>query len=373
MIKKIMVVLGTRPEAIKLAPLIAALRARPDIFETIVCSSGQHREMLAQALETFGIEPEINLDVMTPNQGLPDLTASLIQMLSETIARFRPDRVIVQGDTTTAFAAALAAFYQHVPVAHVEAGLRSHDRRNPFPEEVNRRLITSIADIHFAPTQNAAAALKAESVSAEAVHVTGNTVVDALQMLQGRLEAGGIEPVSPKMRELGADGRPLILVTCHRRENLGPDLLAICRALDRLARRHPNHHLVFPVHLNPVVRTEVMPLLDNTANISLLDPVTYPDLVYLLSRAVLVLSDSGGIQEEAPSFGIPVLVLRRTTERFEGIEAGVAELVGADEELIVQRATDLLSSICRNRVQGPNPYGDGRASERIVNILAKAR
>jgi len=188
-------------------------------------------------------------------------------------------------------------------------------------------------------------------------------------MLQGRLVAG-IEPISPKIRELGADARPLILVTCHRRENFGPDLLAICRALDRLARRHPNHHLVFPVHLNPVVRAEVMPLLDKTANISLLDPITYPDLVYLLSRAVLVLSDSGGIQEEAPSFGIPVLVLRRTTERSEGIDAGVAELVGADEELIVQRATDLLSST-GHRVLGPNPYGDGRASERIVAVLAK--
>jgi UDP-N-acetylglucosamine 2-epimerase (non-hydrolysing) len=370
MIKKIMVVLGTRPEAIKLASLIAALKARPDTFETIVCSSGQHREMLLQALETFGIEPEISLDVMKPNQGLPELTASLVHTLSETIARFRPDRVIVQGDTTTAFAGALAAFYQHVPVAHVEAGLRSHDRQNPFPEEVNRRLVTAIADIHFAPTQRAAEALKAENVSPKTVHVTGNTVVDALKMLQGRLVAG-IEPISPKIRELGADARPLILVTCHRRENFGPDLLAICRALDRLARRHPNHHLVFPVHLNPVVRAEVMPLLDKTANISLLDPITYPDLVYLLSRAVLVLSDSGGIQEEAPSFGIPVLVLRRTTERSEGIDAGVAELVGADEELIIQRATDLLSSTGRNRVLGPNPYGDGRASERIIAVLAE--
>lgn len=363
---------GTRPEVIKLAPVIFALRAA-DKFDVTLCSSGQHREMMSQSLAAFGITPDIDLDAMTPGQALPALTALLVTRLSETIARIRPDRVLVQGDTTTAFAAALAAFYAHIPVAHVEAGLRSHDRQNPFPEEVNRRLITAIADIHFAPTQGAADALKAENVLAEAIHVTGNTIVDALHMLQARLESpGGTALLSSRVQQLGADPRRLVLATCHRRESFGTDLAAICRALKRIADDHPDHHLVFPVHLNPKVRDEVMPLLGRTANIALLDPVSYPELVYLLSRAVLALSDSGGIQEEAPSFGVPVLVLRRKTERLEGIAAGVAELVGADEELIVRRATDLLARSGQDRTRAANPYGDALASGRIVGILAGA-
>lgn len=365
---------GTRPEAIKLAPVIAALRTSPNMFETLVCSSGQHREMLVQALGTFGIEPDIDLGVMRVDQTLPDLTAQLVTSLGEAILKTRPDRVIVQGDTTTAFAAALAAYYARSPVAHVEAGLRSRDRYNPFPEEINRRLVSAIADIHFAPTESAALALTSEGISPASVHVTGNTIVDALLTLKARLNTPeGIALVSPVIRGFEDDARRLILVTCHRRENFGEDLAAICRAVRRIALAHPDHYIVFPVHLNPNVRAQVMPMLAGMPNISLLEPVGYPEIIHLLSRAVLVLSDSGGLQEEAPSFGVPVLVLRKTTERPEGIKAGIAELVGADEQLIVDRTAAWLSQRNeRGRIRVANPYGDGRASERIVEILARS-
>jgi UDP-N-acetylglucosamine 2-epimerase (non-hydrolysing) len=371
--KKILVVFGTRPEAIKLAPVIAALRAQPSLFETTVCSSGQHREMLVQALATFGIAPDIDLDVMRADQTLPDLTAQLVTSLSQTIARIGPDRVIVQGDTTTAFAGALAAYYGQVSVAHVEAGLRTHDRYNPFPEEINRRLVSAIADIHFAPTESAAIALTSEGIAPTSVHRTGNTIVDALLMLKARLDAPeGTGLVSPLIRKFATDPERLILVTCHRRENFGNGLAAICRALQRIGLAHSDHRIVFPVHLNPNVRSQVMPMLGAIPNISLIEPVSHPEIIYMLSRAVLVLSDSGGLQEEAPSFGVPVLVLRKTTERPEAIEAGLAELVGADEQLIVDRTAVWLS---RRGAGGglsvANPFGDGRASERIVEILAR--
>src|SRR5579863_7061191 len=262
MTKKMMVVFGTRPEAIKLAPVITALRARPDKFETVICSTGQHREMLVQALDTFGLRPEIDLDIMRPDQSLPDLTASLMTKISEAIAVVRPDRVIVQGDTTTAFVAALAAYYAQVPVAHVEAGLRTHDRNNPFPEEINRRLISAIADIHFAPTPGAAAALSSENVLPASVFVTGNTSVDALLTLNKRLDTPiGMALVSTPVRALGEAAQSLILVTCHRRESFGEDMAAICRALRRVAIAHPHHRIVFPMHLNPNVRAHAIPLL----------------------------------------------------------------------------------------------------------------
>ena len=371
MTKRFMIAFGTRPEVIKLAPVIAALVARKQ-FEIIVCSSGQHREMLQQALDTFGIEAQINLDVMRPDQTLPDLTARLVSGLSEAMAKAAPDRVIVQGDTTTAFAAALSAYYLNIPVAHVEAGLRSHDRRNPFPEEINRRLIGCIADLHFSPTA-AAAALAGENTDAASMHITGNTIVDALRQLQLRLGTPeGIASISPAVRAFADNRRPIILVTCHRRESFGIDLANICRALKRVAAAHPDHQIVFPVHLNPNLRAQVMPSLGDTPNIFLLDPVSYPELIYLLSHAVLVLTDSGGIQEEAPSFGVPVLVLRSETERPEGIAAGVAQLVGADEELIVDRASALLSRARNAEPDAKNPYGDGFASERIADILARS-
>lgn len=371
--KRIMVVLGTRPECIKLAPVIAALKARPDAFETVVCSTGQHREMLAQALATFDLKADINLDVMRPDQTLPGLTAALLTGLSGAITDAKPDCIVVQGDTTTAFAGALAGYYAKVSVAHVEAGLRSFDRYSPFPEEINRRMVASLADLHFPPTARAAEALRREGVPESSIHLTGNTIVDALLSLKQRLETpAGREMVSEPIQQLVARSPQLILVTCHRRESFGDDLAAICRAIQRIATVHPECQVVFPVHLNPNVRAQVVPLLGGQANIDLCEPVVYEDLIYLLAHASLVLSDSGGIQEEAPSFGVPVLVLRWKTERPEGIEAGVAELVGADEELIVARAAHWLASSSKSSKGAIiNPYGDGHAAIRIADVLGQ--
>jgi UDP-N-acetylglucosamine 2-epimerase (non-hydrolysing) len=374
MSKKIMVVFGTRPECIKLAPVVAALQARPTEFETVVCSTGQHREMLAQALATFDLAVDINLDVMRPDQTLPGLTAALLTALSAAIAEAKPDRIVVQGDTTTAFAGALAGYYAKVPVAHVEAGLRSFDRYSPFPEEINRRMVASLADLHFPPTPRAAEALRKEGVPEASIHLTGNTIVDALLSLKARLDTpDGLKSVSERVQKIVASSHGLILVTCHRRESFGDDLAAICRAVRRVAIAHPDRQVVFPVHLNPNVRAQVVPLLGGQANIDLCEPVSYEDMIYLLSRAALVLSDSGGIQEEAPSFGVPVLVLRWKTERPEGIEAGVAELVGADEELIVARAAHWLSAEAAPLKSAiVNPYGDGLAAIRIATLLGQS-
>lgn len=371
--KRIMVVLGTRPECIKLAPVIAALRARPETFETIVCSTGQHREMLAQALATFDLVADIDLDVMRPDQTLPGLTAALLTGLSGAIAEAKPDCIVVQGDTTTAFVGALAGYYAKVSVAHVEAGLRSFDRYSPFPEEINRRMVASLANLHFPPTARAAEALRQEGVPDASIHLTGNTIVDALLSLKQRLATpAGLKMVSDAVQQSVARSSRLILVTCHRRESFGDDLAAICRAIQRIARAHPDCRVVFPVHLNPNVRAQVVPLLGGQGNIELCEPVVYEDLIYLLSHASLVLSDSGGIQEEAPSFGVPVLVLRWKTERPEGIEAGVAELVGADEDLIVARADHWLGSDSTSPHRAmANPYGDGQAATRIADILGQ--
>jgi UDP-N-acetylglucosamine 2-epimerase (non-hydrolysing) len=371
MTRRLMVVLGTRPDAIKLAPVIAALRAKPQCFETIVCSTDQHREMLDQALTAFGVTPDIRLNVMRPDQTLPDLTVKLISELTATIADIKPDRLVLQGDTTTAFAAALSAYYERIPVAHVEAGLRSNNRYSPFPEEVNRRAISCIADLHFAPTRGAADALASEGAPSSSVYVTGNTVVDALQSFRRALETEKRrELVSPWILEFADDPSPIIFVSCHRRESFGADLSAICRAVARIAENHHDHRIVFPVHLNPNVRAQVAAALGNVANISLIDPVAYPEMLFLLSRAKLALSDSGGIQEEAPSFGVPLLVLRKNTERPEAVAAGLSFLVGSDEELIVGRAEELLKGAPAARC-AVNPYGDGHAAERIAEILAR--
>jgi UDP-N-acetylglucosamine 2-epimerase (non-hydrolysing) len=369
--RRLMVVLGTRPDAIKLAPVIVALRSRPQDFETIVCSTDQHREMLDQALTAFGVTPDIRLNVMRPGQTLPDLTARLISELTAGIADIKPDRLVLQGDTTTAFAAALSAYYERIPVAHVEAGLRSNDRYSPFPEEVNRRAISCIADLHFAPTRGAADALASEGVPASSIHVTGNTVVDALQSFRRALETEGRPGlVSSSIQEFADAPAPIVLVSCHRRESFGDDLSAICRAVARIAGNHRDHRIVFPVHLNPNVRAQVAAALGNVANVSLIEPVPYPELLFLLSRAKLVLSDSGGIQEEAPSFDVPLLVLRKNTERPEAVDAGLSFLVGSDENLIVARAEELLKGAPAARC-AVNPYGDGHAAERIAEILAR--
>jgi UDP-N-acetylglucosamine 2-epimerase (non-hydrolysing) len=372
MSKRILVMLGTRPEAIKLAPVIKALRERPENFEVLVCSSGQHREMLDQALAAFNLVPDVNLSVMRNDQTLPELTATLITQITSRIREVKPDWVIVQGDTSTAFASALSAYYQRVRIAHVEAGLRSHDRYNPFPEEINRQMIGALADLHFAPTQRAVDALLREGITPQRIFLTGNTVVDSLNDLKLRLQTEeGLQLISPPIQEIVSGASTFVLITCHRRESFGVGLSAICRAIERLAKSHPNVLFIFPVHLNPNVRAQVLPMLEQIGNVRLLEPFGYIDFIYLLSRSHLVLSDSGGIQEEAPSFGVPVLVLRNTTERREGIDAGFAELVGTDEALIVSRAASILLQGKASWANKINPYGNGVASKRIADVIAK--
>ncbi|MGJ3648303.1 non-hydrolyzing UDP-N-acetylglucosamine 2-epimerase [Sphingomonas sp. GlSt437] len=367
-----MVVFGTRPEAIKLFPLIHALRAEPAL-ETIVCVTAQHREMLDQVLEFSGIVPDIDLDVMQPGQSLDALTARLLTELGAAFDRAKPDRVVVQGDTATAMCAALAAYYRRIPVSHVEAGLRSYDIYHPWPEEVNRKVIGSIADQHFAPTETAAAALRAEAVPADRVHMVGNTVIDALHEATRRLAA---EPG----RTMGLDalaerfsGRRIILVTTHRRENFGDGLANIATALQRLAARQ-DVGIIFPVHPNPQVRGLMETALSGLSNVALIAPQDYPNFVRLLGLCDLVLTDSGGVQEEAPGLGKPVLVMRETTERPEGVAAGTARLIGADADRIVAEVDRLLDDgeAYRAMAQAHNPFGDGQSSARIVRLIAAA-
>lgn len=369
---RIMVVFGTRPEAIKLFPLIHALRAEPAL-ETIVCVTAQHREMLDQVLEFSGIVPDIDLDVMQPGQSLDALTARLLTELGAAFDRAKPDRVVVQGDTATAMCAALAAYYRRIPVSHVEAGLRSYDIYHPWPEEVNRKVIGSIADQHFAPTETAAAALRAEAVPADRVHMVGNTVIDALHEATRRLAA---EPG----RTMGLDalaerfsGRRIILVTTHRRENFGDGLANIATALQRLAARQ-DVGIIFPVHPNPQVRGLMETALSGLSNVALIAPQDYPNFVRLLGLCDLVLTDSGGVQEEAPGLGKPVLVMRETTERPEGVAAGTARLIGADADRIVAEVDRLLDDgeAYRAMAQAHNPFGDGQSSARIVRLIAAA-
>jgi UDP-N-acetylglucosamine 2-epimerase (non-hydrolysing) len=366
---KVLFVFGTRPEAIKLAPVVKALSGRPD-FDCKICVTGQHREMLAQVLELFELRPDWNLELMRPNQDLAYLTGAALSGVSEVLDAFRPQRVIVQGDTTTTFAASLAAFYQRIPVAHVEAGLRTDNIYSPWPEEVNRRLVSHIADLHFAPTVRARDNLQREGIGAARILVTGNTGIDALlsvaellderPQLRSRLEA---------MLPANFAGRRVILMTGHRRESLDGGIARICRTMARIAER-PDVAVVFPVHRNPNVRGAVEPLHGH-ANVLLTDPVGYPELVFLLKRCHFVVTDSGGIQEEAPSFGKPVLVTRDTTERPEAMELGLARLVGTDAQRLYAEMSALLDDpeAYARMSRIANPYGDGRASARIAQRL----
>jgi len=364
---RVLTVIGTRPEAIKMAPVIARLRERPDVVQSWVCSTGQHREMLRQALGVFDIVPDIDLDLMQPGQTLTQVASRLLAAIEPVLDDLRPDWVLVQGDTTTVMAAAIAAHHSRVRVGHVEAGLRTGDRANPFPEEMNRVVTDAISDLCFAPTGRAREALLAEGIAPERILVTGNTVVDALQWMR-RLPA---RLLPEALLDLPRDTN-LVLVTAHRRESFGAPLERICTALVELAARsHGRWHIVYPVHLNPQVREPVYRELSGVAGITLLPPLDYLDLVGLMSRCRLVLTDSGGIQEEAPSLGVPVLVLRETTERPEGIEAGVARLVGTDSGRIVAEALALLQDDAAHAAmaRAQNPYGDGHAAERIVEAL----
>ena len=364
----VLVVFGTRPEAIKLAPVVKALAADPRFAPTVAVTA-QHRGLLDQVLELFGIEPDFDLDLMRPGQDLYHVTAEALLGLKPVLAEVAPDLVVVQGDTTTTFTAALASFYERIPVAHVEAGLRTGDPYSPYPEELNRALTSRLAGFHFAPTERARENLLAEGVADGAIHVTGNTCIDALLDVAARVRHA--PPRLPALASLDPNRR-LVLVTAHRRESFEGGMERICRAVAALARSRPDVDFVFPVHPNPNVRRPVAPLLGGFANVHVVEPVDYAQLVWLLTRAHIVLTDSGGIQEEVPSLSVPALVLRDKTERPEGVEAGALRLVGTETARIVAEAERLLDDEAHHRAMAaaPNPYGDGRAAARIHAILA---
>jgi UDP-N-acetylglucosamine 2-epimerase (non-hydrolysing) len=375
--KNILVLMGTRPEAIKLAPVVAALRRTQD-FRCTVVATGQHREMFWQVTQTFGFEVDADLDVMVPNQTLAGLTARLMEGIDRWLGSAPPDLALVQGDTTTVLVAALACFYRRIPIGHVEAGLRTGNLWSPFPEEVNRRLATPLMALHFAPTEAARQALLREHIPDEQITVTGNTVIDALltevavQERDERIRAG----IDAELRGLLApdwDRIPFVLITGHRRENFGEGIAQICEAIARLAQRFADHRFVYPVHLNPNVQLHVNRLLGGLPNVSLIPPQGYRNFVALLSRCRLVLTDSGGVQEEAPSLGKPVLVMRDTTERPEGVAAGTAILTGPQAEEITRHATRLLTDpeAYEAMARARNPYGDGRAAGRILEALER--
>jgi len=366
----VVVVVGTRPEAIKLAPLVLALRADGVPARVTLLSTGQHREMLRPVFELFALEPDVDLDLQRPDQTLDDVVSGVVARVGAAVAEHRPDVLVVQGDTSTAFAAGLAAFHHRVPVAHVEAGLRTDDPTNPFPEEMNRRLVSRLASLHYPPTERAARALRTEGVAEERIHVTGNTVIDALYWLRDQRRDRIASDTARLLDPLGIGDEPLVVVTGHRRESFGEPLRRVCRALRRIADENEDLRLVYPVHLNPNVQGAVHEALGDHPRIHLVPPVGYTTMVGLLERATIVVSDSGGIQEEAPSFGAPVLVTRETTERPEGVEAGVAHLVGTDDERIVERFRELRArGVAARPDHRSNPYGDGRACERIVQTL----
>lgn len=366
--KKVVVVIGTRPEAIKLAPVVLELERHPSDFETRICVTGQHREMLDQMLRVFNLRPDFDLEVMKSGQNLAEVTSACLNGLNRIFQEERPDLVLVQGDTTTTLAASLAAYYQRVLVGHIEAGLRTGKKNDPFPEEINRRVTTHISDFHFAPTELARNNLVKEGIDPENISITGNTVIDALRITEARLatEPGlgvnGLETV---------DGQRIVLVTAHRRESFGLPFRRICEAVRTLAERRPDILVVYPVHLNPNVQGPVHEILDGVPNVKLLAPLDYVSFVACMQRAYILLTDSGGIQEEGPSLGKPVLVMRDVSERPEAIAAGTACLTGTDPESIVGAVSSLLDDPARytQMTNRPNPYGDGHASERIVQFL----
>ena len=369
---KILLVFGTRPEAIKMAPLVKHLQALP-AFETRVCVTAQHREMLDQVLSLFEIKPDFDLNLMKPGQDLTDITAGVLRGLKETLAQWRPDAMLVHGDTSTTLAATLAAFYQRIPVGHVEAGLRTGNLYSPWPEEANRKLTSVLAHWHFAPTEASCDNLLAEGVAPDTIHVTGNTVIDALLQVRDRIrdDAALQQRFAEQFRFIDPTKR-LVLVTGHRRENFGGGFERICEALGRIANTHPDVQVIYPVHLNPQVQEPVRRLLGNVGNVRLIEPLDYLPFVYLMDRSTLILTDSGGIQEEAPSLGKPVLVMRDTTERPEAVAAGTVKLVGTDADRILAQAHALLTDAAAYQVMAHahNPYGDGQACKRIAQVLS---
>jgi UDP-N-acetylglucosamine 2-epimerase (non-hydrolysing) len=363
---KILSIFGTRPEAIKMAPVLKQLHKRPDQFTSVVCVTAQHRQMLDQVLGLFDIRPDYDLNIMRPDQSLAQVTASALMEIDSVLREEKPDWVLTQGDTTTAMVGALAAFYRRIRVGHVEAGLRTWDKFQPFPEEINRKIADAVCDLHFAPTETSRDNLLREGVHDASVVVTGNTVIDALLDVAGR----EFDWRDSELAEIPRDKR-LILVTAHRRENFGEPLLEICAALKEIAERYSDVHLVYPVHLNPNVRNVVFEHLNGLQNVTLLAPLEYLPLVQLMKASYLALTDSGGLQEEAPGLGKPVLVMRDVTERPEGVMAGTVKLVGTNRRRIVEATATLLDNPAdyQRMSRAVNPYGDGRASERIAEKL----
>lgn len=376
---KILLVFGTRPEAIKMAPLVLEMQKHTDL-KTEVCVTGQHREMLDQVLDLFDIKPDYDLNIMKSNQDLYDVTSAVVLGMRQILEKSQPDIVLVHGDTTTSMAAALAAFYKKIAVGHVEAGLRTYDIYSPWPEEINRQLTSRIATYNFAPTETSKCNLTSEGVPAEKIEITGNTVIDALHIVISRLEKDTAicNNVRKKIMSAGYDlsrqnaGRKIVLITGHRRENFGNGFLHICNAIKELSQRFKDVDFIYPVHLNPNVRKPVNEILgEGLENVFLTEPLEYQEFVYLMSKSYLILTDSGGIQEEAPGLGKPVLVMRDTTERPEAVEAGTVKLVGSDKEMIINTTSELLTNhnTYEAMANAVNPYGDGHASERIVNKL----
>jgi len=372
-LKKVSFIFGTRPEAIKLCPLILAVKERPG-FEPHVCVTGQHRQMLDQVLDVFNVVPDVDFNLMQSDQTLAGLTARVVTAIDEYLAKYQPDIVIVQGDTTTTFCAALAAFYNRIPVGHVEAGLRTWDKFSPFPEEINRTLTTHLADLHFAPTKWARNNLIKEGVDDNKILVTGNTVIDALQVAVEKVRQNTPEiPGLPTHIMNGQCHRPLVLITGHRRENHGQGFIDICKAVSTLAEKFSDTEFVYPVHLNPNVKKPVYELLSDRNNIHLIKPLSYLPFVALMDRAKVVLTDSGGVQEEAPSLGKPLLVMRGTTERPEAVEMGTVKLVGTNAEAIVRNVSTLLTDAkaYAAMANAVNPYGDGKACARILDACSR--
>jgi len=374
--KKILIVFGTRPEAIKMAPLVKAFQKHTNSFETKVCVTAQHREMLDQVLELFEITPEYDLDIMKPGQDLYDVTSNVLLGMKSVLTDFKPDVVFVHGDTSTTFAASLAAFYQQISVAHIEAGLRTGDIYSPWPEEANRQLTTQITAYHFAPTTTSKNNLLKENVNGRSIEVTGNTVIDALFLAlekiksNKQLESDIITHLATLNYELKPD-KKIILVTGHRRENHGQGFINICTALKEIALRNPTIDIVYPVHLNPNVQKPVKELLSDIDNVYLIEPLQYEQFIYMMDRSYFIITDSGGVQEEAPSLGKPVLVMRDTTERPEALEAGTVKLVGTDTELIIKEAQELIENqeAYIHMSKASNPYGDGHACEKIIKFI----
>ena len=367
--KKILLVFGTRPEAIKMAPLIHEFKMHPDLFETKVCVTAQHREMLDQVLDFFDIVADYDLDLMKPGQNLYNLTSTIIDSLKPILEEYSPDYVFVHGDTTTTMASSIAGFYSGAKLCHVEAGLRTNNKLSPFPEEINRQITSRICDYHFAPTKNSKNNLLKENISENSILITGNTVIDALLKSVKKINKNPSELIKTLSKQLGE--KEVILVTGHRRENHGAGIIRICEALKEISFDNMNRIILYPVHLNPKVQEPVNRILGDISNIKLIDPLAYQDFIWMLNRSKIIITDSGGVQEEAPSLGKPVLVMRNTTERPEAVEAGTVILVGTNKELIISEALALLNDEKKFEKMSHkhNPYGDGKASEKIVNYI----